>query len=235
MRISLLILTVLCTISTTMLAQTVKQSTGWLFLMNTAKFNEKWGTHLDVQFRSADRFDYMKNLMFRPGVTYYIDNSNEVTLGYLFNNTYNQIPGASNQTSTEHRIWQQYIYKHKISSSNLTHRFRLEQRFIERNLNDDLFSQRFRYFIRSIIPLQKNAQSFDKGPFAALQNEVFLNLQNKDQLNGNVFDQNRAYIAGGYRFSKKMDVELGYMNQAVKGANNNTVNNIAQLAIYTRF
>jgi hypothetical protein len=73
------------------------------------------------------------------------------------------------------------------------------------------------------------------GIFAALQNEVFLNLQHKDQLNGKVFDQNRAYLALGYRFSKKFDLEAGYLNQAIRGASVNTSNNVIQLALYTRF
>lgn len=235
MRISLFLLTLLCTVSTTMFAQTIKQSSGWLFLMNNTKINDKWGAYLDIQLRSAHQLDYLRNLMFRPGVTYYINNKSEATLGYLFNNTYNQLDGVSTETLTEQRIWEQYIYKHKISTVNVSHRFRLEQRFIERNMNDDLFAQRFRYFFRAILPLKKEAKDFDKGLFVALQNEVFLNLQHKDELNGYVFDQNRAYIAGGYRISKKMDVELGYMNQSVKGASRNTVNNIAQFAVYTRF
>ena len=71
--------------------------------------------------------------------------------------------------------------------------------------------------------------------FVALQNEFFLNLQNKDELNGSTFDQNRAYLAVGYRFSKAFDVEAGYLNQAVKGASVNTMNNAVQLALYTRF
>ncbi|MNR03834.1 hypothetical protein D3C85_1197500 [compost metagenome] len=71
--------------------------------------------------------------------------------------------------------------------------------------------------------------------FAALQNELLFNIQNKEQLNGSLFDQNRAYLAVGYRVSKSFDIEAGYLNQRIKGANNNTVNNVAQLALYTRF
>ena len=71
--------------------------------------------------------------------------------------------------------------------------------------------------------------------FVALQNELFFNIQNNDDLNGSAFDQNRAYLAAGYRFSKKMDIEAGYLNQAINGRTSNTVNNVVQLAVYTRF
>ncbi|TKC04288.1 DUF2490 domain-containing protein [Pedobacter frigoris] len=223
-----------CLLSTKVLAQTTHQNTGWLFLMNSTKINEKWGAHFDLQLRSSDNWEDVRNLLIRPGVTYFIDKQNDVTLGYLFTQTYSQAAGVKNAL-TENRIWQQYIHKHKISSVNISHRFRLEQRFIERANNDDLFAQRARYFVRALIPLQKKEDAFDKGPFAALQNELFFNIQGKSGLNGHVFDQNRAYLAAGYRFSKKMDVEAGYMNQAVKGAVSNTNNNIIQLAVYTRF
>ena len=110
----------------------------------------------------------------------------------------------------------------------------MEQRFIERRAAD-VFSQRLRYFFRTMVPLSKQDSTFKKGAFLALQNELFLNLQNKNELNNHVFDQNRAYIAVGYRLSPKIDIEAGYLNQAIKGASTNTINNVLQLALYTRF
>lgn len=222
-------------------AQTVNQNTGWLFFLNSTKFNDKWGAHFDLQVRSQDNWDGIRNLLIRPGVTYYINKNSNATLGYLFTQTYllDKIVvggGSLKNTLTEHRIWQQYIYSHQLwKNAGLSHRFRLEQRFIEQRQTDDLFSQRFRYFFRLVQPLQKQEGAFTKGAFAALQNELFFNLQNKQALNGSLFDQNRAYLALGYRFSKKFDIEAGYLNQSVKGATANTVNNVAQLALYTRF
>lgn len=232
MRLSIFLVTALCFFCTTGFAQT---NSGWLFLMNTTKINDKWGAHLDVQVRSTNYLDKLRNLMFRPGVTYYINSKNEVTLGYLLNETFIGQTETGDNTLTEHRIWQQYIYKHKISTILTTHRFRTEQRFIGRYGTDDLFSQRFRYFLRFIVPLKKGQQDFQKGPFVALQNEVFLNLQNKEELNGHVFDQNRAYAAAGYRFSKKIDLEAGYLKQTSKTPNQSITNNAIQLAVYTRF
>jgi len=236
MRHTFITLFFICFATTVAHAQTLNQTSAWLFLLNNTKINDKWGAYLDVQFRSADNVDYLRNFLFRPGVTYYVNDKSEVTLGYLLNVTFNQFNGPADNSLTEHRIWEQYIFKQKISTISLSHRFRLEQRFIETNaVNEDIFAQRFRYFFRFILPLQKNKQKFENGFFAALQNEIFLNIQNKDELNHKVFDQNRAYLALGYRFSKKVDLEAGYMNQAIKGSSVNTVNNIVQLALYTRF
>jgi hypothetical protein len=235
MRIYFLLIGLLLVLCTGLRAQTVNQNSGWLFLLNNTKFNKNWGAYLDMQVRSADDWGSVRNFLFRPGVTYYLNDQNEFTLGYLFNQTYLRVDGAPDNLLTEHRIWEQYVYKHKLSTISGSHRFRLEQRFIERVANEDLFAQRFRYFVRFILPLQKGKQNFDKGPFAALQNELFFNIQNKKELNNNIFDQNRAYLAAGYRFSKKLDIEAGYLNQAVKGLSSNTVNNVVQLAVYTKF
>lgn len=216
-------------------AQTQYQNAGWFMFLNNTKFNNKWGLQFDLQVRSADDWSYVRNTLVRPAVQYFINDKSNVALGYLWQNTELRLAGAANNSLSEHRIFEQYIYNHKINSIFTSHRFRLEQRFIERLNNDNLFSQRFRYFVRFIKPLQKTQPTFTKGPFVALQNEIFLNLQNKSQINNSVFDQNRAYLALGYRFSKQFDIEAGYMNQAQHGATNNTVNNIMQLAVYTRF
>ncbi|MCZ4242699.1 DUF2490 domain-containing protein [Pedobacter punctiformis] len=215
-------------------AQTQYQNTGWFMYLNNTRFNKHWGLQFDLQLRSADHWDYLRNTLVRPGLTYFINDKHNVTLGYLWQTTQNRVDGLENTTLNEHRIFEQYIYTHKLKSIFASHRVRVEQRFIERT-GEDVFAQRFRYFFRLIQPLQKSQPTFTKGPFVALQNEVFLNIQNKDQINNSFFDQNRLYLATGYRFSKKVDVEVGYLNQAAHGAQHNTINNVIQLALYTRF
>lgn len=212
-------------------AQTRQEQSGWFFFMNTTKFNEKWGLHADVQVRSHDNWNGVRSVLIRPGLTYYIQPNQNATLGYLYTPTIPQ-DGA---TLTEHRIWEQYIISHKAFTGSLSHRFRLEQRFIEKAGDQRVFAQRLRYFFRHIQPLKRDENGFTKGPFAALQNEVFANIHNQKNTNNHFFDQNRAYIAAGYRFSKKFDAEAGYMNVFAKGATANTVNNVVQLALYTRF
>lgn len=234
-RSLLLSLMVFLSMILTARAQTEHQNSGWLLLLNNTKINKNWGIYVDLQLRSDDKFDGVKNLLFRPGVTYYLNDKNEFTVGYLVNETFTRLDGVSDNSLTEQRIWEQYVFKHKINAIAGSHRLRLEQRFIGRRAADDLFSQRLRYFFKFQIPLQKRSQPFDRGMFVALQNEVFLNLQNKDQLNTHFFDQNRGYAAAGYRFSKKLDIELGYLNQSIRGARNNSVNNVIQVAVYTKF
>ena len=71
--------------------------------------------------------------------------------------------------------------------------------------------------------------------FVALQNEVFVNFGNTSTVNGKFFDQNRVYLATGFRLSPKADLEIGYMNQYVNGRGSQFTNNhILQLASYLR-
>jgi len=236
MRISLSLLVLVFLMTAATHAQTVQQNSGWLLLLNNTKISTKWGTYLDVQLRTADNWGSVRNLLFRPGITYYVNGKNELTFGYLLNQTYTHTDELQDNVLTEHRMWEQYVYRHKAAATVIAqHRFRVEQRFIERAGKDHLFAQRFRYLARFIIPLEKGAKNFEKGYFVALQNELFFNIQHKNELNHKLFDQNRAYIAGGYRVNKHLDLEAGYLNQAIKGLNNNTINSVVQLALYTKF
>jgi hypothetical protein len=232
---SVMLFAVLLVGSFSVKAQHVNQHSSWLAWFNTMKLSPKVGLSFDGQLRSTDRISSVRNILIRPGFTYFFDNKKNATFGYAFILT-NQDPIVfSNITLIEHRIWEQFIYNTQLGKIPLMNRFRLEQRFIELNAND-VFSQRFRYFIRSVIPVQKqNVKPFSKGMFIALQNEIFLNIQNKEQLNNKFFDQNRAYLASGYRFSSTLDLEAGYLNQYIKGKTNSSTNHVIQLALYTRF
>ena len=121
----------------------------------------------------------------------------------------------------------------------LQHRLRLEQRFVEPvGGGERAYSQRLRYFLRGVVPLAQplaGGAKFERGPFAALQNEVFLNVGHRDAVNGHIFDQNRAYLALGWRLRKEVDLEFGYLNQYVNGRVDDTLNHVVQLALYTRF
>ena len=215
-------------------AQTNKENTAWLAWLNSYRFSKNWAVHFDGQLRSGDDWNYMRTVLIRPGITYYFNAKNTVTVGYAYVGTQTRLAPPSKNTLTENRIWEQYLYTAKFNQVSLQNRLRLEQRFIEQQTRN-VFAQRLRYFVRTIIPLQKQKSSFNEGVFAAIQNELFFNIQNKNATNNSFFDQNRAYGAIGYRFSSKVDLEAGYMNQYTNGATTDVSNNIIQLALYTRF
>lgn len=218
------------------------QQNGWLASFNTFKINAKWSLHADAQLRSSDDVKKVQTLLLRPGINYHINKAWVATAGYAFISNRRTI-GSVSEMFTEHRLWQQMVFNHKISKAATAHRLRFEQRYLPQVTFDfgDLkkdgvnTAYRLRYFIRNVLPL-KQAPAFTKGAFVALQNEVLINVGNKAAVNGRNFDQNRLYLALGYRLpNSKIDLEAGYMNQYIEGRNRSVTNNhIAQLAVYKR-
>lgn len=217
------------------------QFSGWLANFNTFKTGKKTSIHNDNQWRSSDDIKHMQTLLLRVGVNVELNKSVIATAGYAYISNRRSVMDVTGY-APEHRIWQQLIVNHKISRIATAHRFRLEQRFISKSVvqNNELkndgsvFANRIRYFIRNVLPL-KTGPKFEKGLFVALQNEVFLNIGNKANVNGEFFDQNRLYLAAGYRLNPKMDLEAGYMNQYINGRDDAFTNvHVLQLATYLR-
>ena len=213
------------------------QFSGWIATFHTYSLDKKFSIHFDGQWRSTDQVQHMQTLLLRWGLNIKVRKNMTATGGYAYIHNRRVITGISGY-APEHRFWEQFIVSHKFGRGSLAHRFRLEQRLIGKSFIDNnefkndgnVFANRFRYFFRAYIPIVEA-----KGPFLALQNEVFLNYGDKSVVNGKVFDQNRAYAALGYRFSKAFDAEVGYMNQYNSGTNNAFVNNhIFQVATYIR-
>jgi hypothetical protein len=216
------------------------QLSGWLASFNTIKTGKKTSVHFDAQLRSSDELEKVQTILLRPGLNYHIASNKIATLGYAL--IKNRIVLRNfDELVAEHRIWEQFIYTHKIKSVGITHRFRMEQRFIKKLTQeptdfiyrDDIFAQRLRYFVRAIIPMTSR-KPFTRGPFISVQNELFLNITNKSALNDHVFDQNRLMAGIGFRFVPQVDFELGFLQQKIKGKTSNTVNQVCQIASYLR-
>jgi hypothetical protein len=233
------IITLLTTLSSVVYGQS--QFTGWLASFNTVRIGKKTSIHSDIQWRSTDEIKQTQTLLLRSGLNYHLNKKVILTAGYAFISNKRVVSNVAG-FAPEHRIWEQLLYNHKLNKIFTSHRFRIEQRFIGKSivLNNELkndgsaYANRFRYFIRNILPLT-NETSFHKGVFAALQNEVFVNFGNTSNVNGKFFDQNRLYLAMGYRLSTKADLEVGYMNQYINGKGTTFTNNhVLQLAAYLR-
>ncbi|MBX3241793.1 MAG: DUF2490 domain-containing protein [Chitinophagaceae bacterium] len=215
---------------------------GWYASFNTLQLKNNFSLQSDIQFRSTDQLKHMNTYLLRAGLNYSFDQHIMVTAGYAHIFGRRSIGEVTGYIG-EHRIWQQLLITHKIGNLvPVQHRFRLEQRFlgnpvVENNqikTEDYSFSNRARYFTRGIIPLNGKKQ-FSRGVFSALQNEIFLHFGDKSAVNGKTFDQNRLYLASGYRFNSKFDTEIGYMNQYIAGrADRFSNNHILQVATYLR-
>ncbi|MVN21780.1 DUF2490 domain-containing protein [Mucilaginibacter arboris] len=211
---------------------TENQYSGWLAIYHKQKLTGKWGYLFDAQYRTDKQFSNTSAYLLRPGISYDVSKNQAAGAGYAFFGSYED-EKSSRIFYAENRIWEQYQIDAKIGKATLSNRLRLEQRFI--NMENGGFSQRLRYYIRSQVPLVKVEDSFKKGIYMALQNELFVNVQHQERASNSFLDQNRSYISFGYRLNKKIDTELGYQYVYSKDPNGNLRNNVFQVAIYTDF
>lgn len=202
---------------------------GWFFLNHKQKLSKKWDGLVDVQFRSSDKLKHIQTILLRSALLYNFNDEHAAALGYAYKADWENFTDRA-EYQLEHRIYQQYLYNHNLKLTELNVRFRLEQRFVKEK--GSLFSQRFRSLLSFQIPLFAN-KDFSKGLYTGLQNELFLNVQHKANINNSLFDQNRAYISLGYRWSKKLETELGYMNWQQKEKEGTSISNVFQLMINT--
>lgn len=237
--LAIALLGMICTLPA--LSQTTNFN-GWAAGFGMFKLKNNFSIQSDIQVRSNAKVENAQTFLLRAGLNYNTSKAVMLSAGYAFIENRRILSGISDYIP-EHRIWQQLMITHSVAGFiPLAHRFRLEQRFLANpildnnnlKVDDYSFASRTRYFMRGIIPLS-GEKNFTKGFFGAVQNEVFLNIGNTSAVNGKTFDQNRLYLAGGYRFSKKFDAEMGYMNQYISGRNDTRTNNhILQLAGYVR-
>jgi len=177
--------------------QAVNNARSWSSYFGDHRLTKKWGVHFDGQFRKDLREDW-NQILIRPGVNYYVRPNLFLTQGYTFIRTDNGVT-----VTPEHRSWQQLQYMPKWLNVVMSHRFRLEQRWIEIPTGHR-YQNRIRYFYRTELPARGKY-------FVGLQNEVFLGFgQNHGAA---VYDQNRAYISVGRRFGPIGRLEVGYMYQ----------------------
>ena len=207
------------------------ESNGWLFLTHTQKLTEKINLLADIQGRSADNYKYWNGLLLRGAFSYAVSKNGDAGAGYAY---FGQWEGEA-QTKTysrEHRVFEQYQHQLKFARKTLNLRGRLEQRFMKDERIK--FSQRLRAFASMQTPLIAN-KDFSQGMYLKLQDEIFFNIQHKENVNGSIFDQHRPYAALGYRASKKLDTELGYIRLQQKEEEETVIRNTIQLMITTSF
>ena len=180
----------------------------WLIYIGSKQLNSKWNLHHEIQYRNYNVIGDLEQLLIRTGLGYNIGSRSNVLLGYGYINSENFTGNGDEQiTVEEHRIFQQFITKQNIGKVTLQHRYRFEQRFVESD-----FKTRFRYFLGMNIPF-KNPKYY-----LSAYNEIFLNGQS------NVFDRNRIYGGLGYKVSKGIKVELGYMSQVFETSSRDQIN-----------
>jgi len=174
----------------------------WIIYFGNQKINNKWNIQSDFQYRDYRILGQRNQFLARAGLGYNLKAQNHnLLLGYAYvaSDSYDEFD-LSTGTKIENRIYQQYLYKNKIGSNSLTHRFRLEERFFSSE-----FGLRGRYFISLQKPIwNKNST------YLSMYNELFVDIK------GAQFDRNRFYTGLGIGITESLRIETGYMIQAQK-------------------
>ncbi len=183
----------------------------WLIYIGNKKIDSKWNWHHEVQYRNYNAIGDLEQLLLRTGIGYNLsENNNNLLAGYGFIRSENYLDGMPEKAIVnEHRIYQQFVTKQKFAYASVQHRYRFEQRFVESD-----FKMRFRYFLAIAIPI-------DEKFYLSAYDEIFLGASSDP------FDRNRLYGGLGYRATKQLRFELGYMNQFFGEGGRDQVNIIA--------
>jgi len=239
----LVILSFSNTISAQTFNPKVDQSNAWIFYTGNHKLTEKWGVHTEFQWRRSEGLsDAMQNQV-RLGLDYKLNKSYMVSAGWSYIETFEYgelaketpTPKSNQYKFNEQRIWEQFVINHEhVGRFHFDSRFRLEQRWIANLVKDEngnyirptdaylaanptaedwKFRQRARYRFRVQVPLSKPEMK-DNTLFLVAADEIFANFGEK--VTANIFDQNRLYLALGWRFNKDCNIQTGYLNQFIE-------------------
>ena len=217
----------------------IKQSLSSFAYSTTFELSPKWNLNTEFQERifldpvkqsqlfgkSQVNFSPLKDIILGTGFAYYLNSPGDPEFASSF-----KVP--------EIRLNHDLGYKHKFKNLIVGHRYRMEERFIKKRLNDALiegyrFVERLSYTVSLECNLLKS-KSKDHNLSLKLSDGIFIN--SNSGIIYNTFDQNRFYAALNYQLIKNMSVELGYINlfqQRISG-DEYLNRNIASLAINHR-
>lgn len=196
-------------------ANITHQSLYWTRYYNQLSLNSKWTWHNEVDMRRFLDNSRLHHVIAHSHIHYKVSPEFDVAVGLTYSQ---QSPQFSDATSTlivpEIRTFQEITQSKALGKRvTLSHRFRLDERFIRKNNGAALvegsdFNFRFRYRPQLVINLSK------------LESKMPTNLKIADELMVNFggeilynhFDQNRVYLGLEKVLSKNFSVEMGYLH-----------------------
>jgi hypothetical protein len=166
--------------------------------------NLRWW--FDGQLRFLDDAEGLNQSLVRPGLGWSISERSTLWAGYAWIHT-EPIAGTG---FDEHRTWQQWTWSREIDLLKLSHRSRLEQRFVETGDDTGL---RFRQLVRA----ERRLAAFPNVSLVGWD-EIFYHLNDTDWGAEAGFDQNRAFAGVGFNMDPdcRWRTEIGYLNQVIE-------------------
>jgi len=201
--------------------ETFENVNAWVSWFAELELDKRWSIDADASGRFSGPLDEVAQVLWRASLRRNLTPNLRVAFGYAGSDThpYGKIPIAFR--TPEHRLFEQVQLYHTISRVQLTHRYRLEQRWGGRvavvdgdtSVQNWIRTNRIRYLVRGTIPLQ--GATLDPGEwYVTLGNELFMNFG--ANISQNVFDQNRLQASVGRRLSGGVRLEVAYLDHLVE-------------------
>ena len=192
---------------------TREQDAMWVGAFLEQPVTEKVSLWFDGSWRRMDVGARPQQLLFRPGVMVTV--APGVKLGggvaYIATAPYGRLPIAT--PTREYRSWQDLQLAHKAGRANVTHRFRLEQRWVTPQGTNlaapTTYLNRIRYRARGSTNLGSLAIA-GRPVYGFVWDELLMPLGGAGQQF--TIGQNRATAGVGFTVNKVMQAEVGYMN-----------------------
>lgn len=170
---------------------------------------EKVRFWVEGQARFNNDFNQFYQGLVRTAIGYSLSDRATIWAGYTWLPTHQVGKSAISQQD----VWPAFRYALPTDFGTITFRTMFESNFIKGN--DVRF--RPRQMVRFVHPME-----FEPRLSLIAWDEAFVRL-NSTQYGGKAgFDQNRAFIGGGWTFNPNLRFELGYMNQYLDNAAHTT-------------
>ena len=193
---------------------------GWFTYNGDHQIGAKWAIHTEVQWRRTRLGLGRQQVLSRLGLVYSLTEQVTLSGGYtqLTTYPYGDYPTADlGEATPENRMYEDITLANTYGRLQLTHRFRLEQRWLGQLAESNPkrvasweYQHRARYEVGGEIPLR--GPSTDDGElYLTFFYEVFISFGSN--VGRNVFNQNRLSGGLGYQLRDNWRLELNYLNQ----------------------
>ncbi len=188
-----------------------KQYQNWTQYFFSVRLNEHLSVSADALYRWKDIGGQKFQSGIRGSLSYQPKEPVVFTAGYVY---FAHYPTDKNVTVTrhEHRPWQQVMLTGKMKRFQIQHRYRLEERFVEKATGAVYtggygFNFRARYQLNLQYPFNKK-EILPGTLYGLAFNEIFVNFGK--EIVYNYFDQNRTAIGLGLQVSKSFGITAAY-------------------------
>jgi len=188
----------------------------WFSYFTDLAANDRVEIHFDTSYRLIDDTTW-RQWVVRPGVNLNLSENWTLSLTYGYFSAHPNGLRIDTFALPEHRVHQQFTFRHGMGRLATRHRIRNEQRWLGTELSGAEprswhFQERLRYQFRTDIPLRRG-KAEDPAVFLSFYDEIGTRFGFRGT---SYFDQNRLYAGMGFRPAQSATIEFGAFSQRLK-------------------